>query len=346
MKMNLSNSTSINNVSTIQADFGNLNRDILLYQLLDTKVGAQLTAIPTPDGLKLNLVAKNNAIISSIEVPQELPDYSSITNKYLYVNSDGNLEWTTLVDPQAMAKILYDTTATWDSQIYLVTEKSAIYIYIDKYSILENGKFKPVPGIKIGDGTTRLIDTPFINDFLGKLAYKDTAEGSYLAPTGSGHVNVPEINQETCALETAEISVVTETIAASKVSGGDTKEIAKVGSPVIYGNANVGSEITCVSNGVTTNVTDDGFLEFINANSITFNSATASETMLTPAEANGSLTGSYEVENVDAAKMPTEIVKVATGELKAGNQLISSVIITTKEAAVTVDTEEKSIVVS
>lgn len=54
--------------------------------------------------------------------------------------------------------IYYGTTEEWNSHIEIVSEFSAIYIYTD-YKVESDISF---PAIKIGDGTTYLIDLPFV----------------------------------------------------------------------------------------------------------------------------------------------------------------------------------------
>lgn len=56
-------------------------------------------------------------------------------------------------------KIFYNTTAYWNSRPTLIAKRGYIYIYSDyKQSEGEN-----IAGIKIGDGTSYLIDMPFID---------------------------------------------------------------------------------------------------------------------------------------------------------------------------------------
>ncbi|MBO7667763.1 MAG: hypothetical protein J6T26_04805 [Firmicutes bacterium] len=57
--------------------------------------------------------------------------------------------------------IYRDTTAAWNAQITLVAEAGAIYVYTDYASATVDGQTVPVPGIKIGDGTSYLIDMAF-----------------------------------------------------------------------------------------------------------------------------------------------------------------------------------------
>lgn len=58
------------------------------------------------------------------------------------------------------SKIQYDTTANWDAQVQLIAERGTFYVYSD-HSVDENDN--PVPGLKIGDGTSYLIDMPFVD---------------------------------------------------------------------------------------------------------------------------------------------------------------------------------------
>lgn len=58
--------------------------------------------------------------------------------------------------------IYYDTTEHWNANPSLLTKKGSIYIYNDKGSVEEDGVEKPVPWIKVGDGTSYLIDMPFV----------------------------------------------------------------------------------------------------------------------------------------------------------------------------------------
>ena len=53
----------------------------------------------------------------------------------------------------------YDSTANWNANRTLVSELGAIYVYYDHGSIDGHD----VPGIKVGDGTSYLIDLPFMD---------------------------------------------------------------------------------------------------------------------------------------------------------------------------------------
>lgn len=62
--------------------------------------------------------------------------------------------------------IYYDKTENWNAQTDLITQQGAVYIYSD-YETQEkdDGTIVKIPNIKIGDGTTPLVDAPFISTF-------------------------------------------------------------------------------------------------------------------------------------------------------------------------------------
>lgn len=55
-------------------------------------------------------------------------------------------------------QILFDTTSGWDNQSDLISEIDTIYVYTDHQHDSDNN---PVAGMKVGDGSTYLIDLPF-----------------------------------------------------------------------------------------------------------------------------------------------------------------------------------------
>ena len=68
---------------------------------------------------------------------------------------------------QNYAAVYYDTKENWNAQTRLKSERKAIYIYSNQ-SYIDDGEGGqiPVPAIKIGDGTSYLIDMPFVNNDL------------------------------------------------------------------------------------------------------------------------------------------------------------------------------------
>lgn len=60
--------------------------------------------------------------------------------------------------------IHYDTSAAWDAHPLYVGDSGAVYVYSDKTTVTKDGTTVNVPGIKIGDGTSYLIDMAFVDD--------------------------------------------------------------------------------------------------------------------------------------------------------------------------------------
>ena len=90
-------------------------------------------------------------------------DYNELTNRPS-INSvvlEGDLSLSDL----GYGAVYYGSTSDWNSQINLIAERGAIYIYSD-YTYIEDqsGDQIPIAGLKIGDGTSYLIDMPFVVD--------------------------------------------------------------------------------------------------------------------------------------------------------------------------------------
>ena len=90
-------------------------------------------------------------------------DYNKLVNKPT-INSI-ILEGALSAKDLGLGQVYYDTKANWDAQSTLIAEEAVVYIYSD-YMIIEDGAGNqtPVAGIKIGDGTSYLIDLPYISD--------------------------------------------------------------------------------------------------------------------------------------------------------------------------------------
>jgi hypothetical protein len=71
----------------------------------------------------------------------------------------------TAISPYVYSDILYDTTEHWNARRNIIAKKGTIYIYSDH----EKSNDQLVPGIKVGDGTSYLIDMPFIDNGLRDL---------------------------------------------------------------------------------------------------------------------------------------------------------------------------------
>lgn len=60
-------------------------------------------------------------------------------------------------------RVLYATTATWNSQPQLVSDRGYIYLYAD---YKQNSQGQNIAGMKVGDGRSYLIDMPFTDSLL------------------------------------------------------------------------------------------------------------------------------------------------------------------------------------
>ena len=66
---------------------------------------------------------------------------------------------------QGKATMLAKTKEEWSRQTSLISQTNTFYIYTNR--TVENGK--SYPGIKVGDGTSYVVDLPFVDD----LFYSD-----------------------------------------------------------------------------------------------------------------------------------------------------------------------------
>ena len=72
--------------------------------------------------------------------------------------------------------VYYDTTEHWDSQPLLISERGAVYIYSDHAKVEKDGLVQNIPALRIGDGTTYLIDLPFANDDSAQMIVEHVAD--------------------------------------------------------------------------------------------------------------------------------------------------------------------------
>ena len=83
---------------------------------------------------------------------------------YSYLNLTGLAYYDSTVESRLGQKLgaHSGTTARWNAQASLVAEANVLYIYTDYKIKTVNGTTVNIPGLKIGDGTTYLIDLPFV----------------------------------------------------------------------------------------------------------------------------------------------------------------------------------------
>lgn len=74
---------------------------------------------------------------------------------------------TRTLQQMGISSIYYDTTANWNIQASMVSERGSVYIYSDHQQIDDGlGNITYIPGIKVGDGSTYVIDLPFDTDLI------------------------------------------------------------------------------------------------------------------------------------------------------------------------------------
>ena len=121
--------------------------------------------------------------INGQNISGEINDGSNISGSIGFVlsNISGG------INPNAVdySKIHYDTKANWDRQRFLIAERGHLYIYKDAEVTYISGERVVYPGIKIGDGSSYLIDMAYT--VVGSDHEKLTDHlNNYLAHVGTG----------------------------------------------------------------------------------------------------------------------------------------------------------------
>ena len=62
------------------------------------------------------------------------------------------------------ATVAYHTTEYWAQRARYVPQRGEILVYSDKNQVERDGQIFNEPALKIGDGTTYLVDLPFVNE--------------------------------------------------------------------------------------------------------------------------------------------------------------------------------------
>ena len=62
----------------------------------------------------------------------------------------------------SISLVKYDTTENWNLQRDFVPNEGEIIVYSNKTTLIKDGQEYNEPAIKVGDGTTYLIDLPFV----------------------------------------------------------------------------------------------------------------------------------------------------------------------------------------
>lgn len=110
----------------------------------------------------VNQVTIGGSIVDNIDISGGL---SNLLNSVGILTNQSKI-YGTANFPETLDRtaIHYDTTEAWNSSITFIAERGHIYIYSDcSTKELEDGSIVKIPGLKIGDGTSYLIDMPFVS---------------------------------------------------------------------------------------------------------------------------------------------------------------------------------------
>lgn len=133
-------------------------------------------------------------------------NYNDLQNKPSI--NDVTLQENTTLQQLGLRGIYYNTKAGWDAQKTLVSEAGAIYIYSDYSTIIVDGETKNVPALKIGDGTSYLIDMPTTNGNIADMllehiqnavVHVTTDDKTFWNNKSSAYID-PNADQETLTL--------------------------------------------------------------------------------------------------------------------------------------------------
>ena len=92
------------------------------------------------------------------------PGISVTTNEYVREIRDSLCDGSS--QPKATTPLsgtYYGTTSYWNAKTNMISQAGYIYIYSDYQVVTINGETYNVPAMKVGDGTSYLIDLPFIS---------------------------------------------------------------------------------------------------------------------------------------------------------------------------------------
>ena len=167
-----------------------------------------------------------------------------------YTAESGDL---VIVDLSSVASA-YAVSTAYSVHTY-ISNNGAYYIVEEAITASENTGFSAIESklSLVSSNPEFLFDGTIWNalgsldDGLGALAWKNSASGTYVKPTGSGSVTIKTYTETSKYLERTTITGTDGTVDASEVTGGTSKTQWKQDStnPTInYGNADVGTAVT------------------------------------------------------------------------------------------------------
>lgn len=87
-------------------------------------------------------------------------DYNLLHNKPSIEGVE--LKGNKTLEDLGIERFRYGTTEYWNTYPSLISDQGTIYVYVDHHEI--DGEY--VPGFKVGDGTSYLIDMPFTDSYM------------------------------------------------------------------------------------------------------------------------------------------------------------------------------------
>ena len=204
--------------------------------------------------------------------------------------------------------VTYATSTAYSAHTYIKNTVSSVTSYYITNSAITAGENTSFDAIvskldKVSsdpeflfDGTTWSV-LGSISDGLGDLAFKDSAAGTYVKPTGSGTVTIRTYGTNTQKLTTTTITGTNGTVSATNITSVATGTFATAGTAVVYGTADVGSALSVGTalSGATT----------FNTNAISSATLTGTKTFNTDAIKAATLGGTTTF-NTDAIKTSVE----------------------------------------
>lgn len=169
-----------------------------------------------------------------------------------YTAASGDL---VIFDTTSATVLTYATATAYDAHTYIKND-GIIYITTAAITAGENTSITAIaskinviqkdPEFLFDGSAWNALGS--IADGLGDLAFKDSASGTYVKPTGSGSVTIKNYSATPKYLErTTVIGVKSTTESATLVSGGTSKNQWKADATnptVVYGTADVGTAVT------------------------------------------------------------------------------------------------------
>ena len=134
-------------------------------------------------------------IVGTVDVPHNLNDLSDVNisnpenGQILGYDSQSN-QWINTVLSADILRVRFGTQQEWDSNPQYKSEANTLYVYTDHDTV--NGQ--DIPAIKIGDGTSYLIDMRYITDNASVLFNHINDLGIHVTPQEKEFWN----NKERC----------------------------------------------------------------------------------------------------------------------------------------------------